>query len=53
MGLPCPNLGTGSFNHHGRLEVASVSEMDQVTRLLVDIAAAYADVERKEEKQAE
>ena len=20
MGLPCPNLGTGSHNHHGRFE---------------------------------
>ena len=50
MGLPCPNLGTGSFNHHGRLEVASVKEMDQVTRLLVDIAVAFAEVEKKEEQ---
>ena len=50
MGLPCPNLGTGSFNHHGRLEVASIKEMDQVTRLLVDIAAAFAEVEKNEEE---
>ena len=47
MGLPCPNLGTGSFNHHGRLEVASVREMDQVTACLVDIAAAYGQKERE------
>ena len=50
MGLPCPNLGTGSFNHHGRLEVASVREMDQVTQALVDIASAYAQVARESEK---
>ena len=47
MGLPCPNLGTGSFNHHGRLEAASLKEMEQVTYMLVDIAAAYAEVEIK------
>lgn len=27
MGLPCPNIGTGSYNCHGRYEYADVDEM--------------------------
>ncbi len=38
MGLPCPNLGTGSHNHHGRFEFACVEEMDKCTDLIVKIA---------------
>ena len=41
-GLPCPNLGTGSFNHHGRLECASIQEMDLVAQELVLIAQKMA-----------
>ena len=33
-GLPCPNLPTGSINHHGRFELASVQEMDMVVEML-------------------
>lgn len=33
MGVPTPNLGTGSYNHHGRFEFAVLEEM----QLLVDI----------------
>lgn len=43
MGLPCPNLGTGSHNHHGKLEYACVQAMDQCVQLLVKIAEKYAD----------
>lgn len=50
MGLPCPNLGTGSFNHHGRLEAASLREMEQVTRMLVDIVSAFAQVEKDDKE---
>ncbi|MEG3006926.1 MAG: peptidase T [Oscillospiraceae bacterium] len=42
MGLPCPNLGTGSHNHHGKFEYACVQEMDKVVELLVKIAEKYA-----------
>lgn len=41
MGLPCPNLGTGSHNHHGRLEYAVVQEMDKAVDCLVRIAVLY------------
>ncbi len=37
-GLPCPNLGVGAHNFHGRKEFAVVQEMDRVVELLVGIA---------------
>lgn len=42
MGLPCPNLGTGSHNHHGRMEFASAQAMDCVVRILLRIAERYS-----------
>lgn len=42
MGLPCPNLGTGSHNHHGKLEYACIQAMDQCVELLIKIAEKYA-----------
>ena len=41
MGLPCPNLGTGSHNHHGRMEYACVQAMDNCVTVLVKIAEKY------------
>lgn len=37
-GLPCPNLGTGGYNAHGRYEYAVVEEMYQSVELLMKIA---------------
>ncbi|MBQ4289581.1 MAG: peptidase T [Clostridia bacterium] len=48
MGLPCPNLGTGGRNYHGRFEYACIEEMDQTVRLLVRIAQRYGTMERPE-----
>lgn len=45
MGLPCPNLGTGSYNHHAVTEFAVVQEMDQCVELILRIAARFADGE--------
>jgi len=42
MGLPCPNLGTGSHNHHGKMEFASVEDMELCTRQVIEIAKLYA-----------
>ena len=28
-GLPCPNLGTGGYNYHGKFEFASIQEMNK------------------------
>ena len=30
MGLPCPNFGTGSYNHHGKYEFASIQDMTKM-----------------------
>ncbi len=48
MGLPCPNLGTGGHNGHGRLEYACLQEMDQTVELLVRIAKRYAKMPERE-----
>ena len=42
MGLPCPNLGTGGHNCHGRFEYACIQEMDLTVQLLVRIIERYA-----------
>ena len=44
-GVPCPNLGTGSFNHHAVTEVASVEQMDKCTQLVIRILEKYAEQE--------
>jgi tripeptide aminopeptidase len=41
MGLPCPNLGTGAHNVHGKTEYACVQEMDQTVSVLVKISEKY------------
>ena len=43
MGLPCPNLGTGSHNHHGKTEFACIQAMDQCVELLVKLAEKHAE----------
>lgn len=39
-GLPCPNLSTGSINHHGRGEVACVQDMEKMVDVLTEIVRA-------------
>ena len=39
MGLPCPNLGTGGFNFHGRFEFLSINQMKQSVLILLEIAS--------------
>lgn len=36
-GVPCPNLGTGSFNHHGRYEFAVLEEMEKLVEIGAEI----------------
>lgn len=38
MGLNCPNLGTGGYNCHGPYEMACLEEMEQVSKILIEIA---------------
>ena len=37
LGLICPNLGTGSYNHHGRYEFASVQKMEKMVEIVKNI----------------
>lgn len=37
MGLPCPNLGTGGHNFHGKYEFACVQSMEKNVHLLVKL----------------
>jgi len=36
-GLITPNLGTGSYNHHGRFEYLDVQELELLTKVAIDI----------------
>ncbi|MBE5817127.1 MAG: peptidase T [Clostridiales bacterium] len=42
-GLPCPNLGTGSHNHHSVYEYACVEEMDKCTQMVIEIIKIYSE----------
>lgn len=37
-GLPCPNIGTGNHNCHGKYEFVVVSQMETGVKLLVEMA---------------
>ena len=39
-GCPTPNLGTGSYNHHGRFEYLSVREFDLMIEIVKEILKA-------------
>ena len=41
-GLPCPNLPTGSYGHHGPYEHAVCEYMDVCTDLIINIVREYA-----------
>ena len=36
-GLLCPNLGTGGFQFHGRLEFASIQQMEKALEVMIQI----------------
>ncbi len=46
MGLPCPNLGTGGYNFHGKFEFASIEQMDKAVELIKHIAVIYGAIEK-------
>lgn len=37
MGLPCPNLGDGDFNPHGRYEFVSITQMYMMVEIIKEI----------------
>ena len=41
MGLPCPNLGYGGYNAHGEREYADVQGMEQVVKVLLNLAESF------------
>lgn len=41
-GLPCPNLGTGGFNYHGRMEFASINQMEKAVEVALEIVKIVA-----------
>lgn len=42
MGLPCPNLGVGGHNYHGRYEFACVQSMEKSVEILLKLVELYA-----------
>lgn len=40
MGCPTPNLGTGSYNHHGRFEYLSVSDFKKMIEIVIHLVEA-------------
>ena len=47
-GLPCPNLGTGGHNFHGKFEYISIQAMELSVELLLKIIQLYS--EKSEQK---
>ena len=43
MGLPCPNLGTGGINCHGKYECATKENMEKAVEVVKNILALYAE----------
>lgn len=43
MGLPCPNIGTGGHNGHGKREYVCIQGMDKSVDLMVKISEKYAE----------
>lgn len=41
-GLPCPNLATGSWGHHGPFEHACAERMDEIVELICTIVGEFA-----------
>lgn len=39
-GCPTPNLGTGSYNHHGRFEFLSVGEFNKMVEIVITLLSA-------------
>lgn len=42
MGLPCPNLGTGSQNCHGHFEFACIQDMETSVQIVIKLAELFA-----------
>lgn len=38
LGIPTPNIGTGSYNHHGPFEFAVLEEMEELVNVVAELA---------------
>ena len=45
MGLPCPNIFTGSYNAHGPYEFTCIQEMEKAVEVLINIAEMAVDAD--------
>ncbi|MCQ2141714.1 MAG: peptidase T [Bacteroidales bacterium] len=43
MGLPCPNIFAGGLNFHGKMEFATVENMESAAQVILNILALYAE----------
>ncbi len=43
MGLPCPNLGTGGMNAHGRYECITEENMEKCKAVILEIIKQFAE----------
>lgn len=41
-GLPCPNLGTGAYNHHALTEFANVQKMEKCKDMILKLIEIFA-----------
>ena len=41
-GLPCPNLGTGGMNAHGRFECITEENMIKCTNVIIEVIKQFA-----------
>lgn len=41
-GLPCPNLGTGGYNFHGRYEFASINQMQKAVEIIIKLVELHS-----------
>lgn len=41
-GLPCPNIGAGYHNAHGKFEYVSIQNMESIVDILVNIVKSFA-----------
>ncbi len=42
-GLPCPNLGTGGYQYHGRMEFASIQQMHKAVEIMINLVKIAAE----------
>jgi tripeptide aminopeptidase len=44
LGIPTPNIFTGGYNFHSRLEWASIPEMAAACRVVIELIKLWGDV---------